>query len=138
MLFSGWRVTKLLKQKRVAKTASRHRLIFVSFRFRIDNNVKEIKMFALSFCVFAGVLFMMIKLPHRLLLRMLKYDALIDLAVSALVLFLYWGSFEGGIVAAVAGLLTSIATSGAKRLFGYIDGGVYHHGYMRPNVEARK
>ena len=44
-------------------------------------------MFALSFCVFAGVLFMMVKLPHRLLLRMLKYDALIDLAVSALVLF---------------------------------------------------
>ena len=94
-------------------------------------------MFALSFCVFAGVLFMMVKMPHRILLKMLKYDALIDLAVSALVLFLHWGSFEGGIVAALAGLFTSIATSGSKRLFGHIDGKVYHPGYMKLNVGAK-
>ena len=94
-------------------------------------------MFALSFCVFAGVLFLVVKLPHRLLLRMLKYDGLMDLAVSALVLFLHWGSLEGGLIAAFAGLMTSIATSGAKRLFGYMDGKVYYPGYMKLNVGGK-
>jgi hypothetical protein len=36
--------------------------------------------------------------------------------------------------ATVAGLLTSLATSGLKRLFGYIDGNQYHIGRIRLSV----
>lgn len=94
-------------------------------------------MFILALAVFFAVLLMFVKLPHRWLLRMLKYDLLVDFTVSAIVLLIHFGSFEGVMIATLAGLFTSVATSGAKRLFGYIDGGVYHHGYMRLNVGGK-
>ena len=94
-------------------------------------------MFAMGFAVFIAVLLLMVKLPHRLLLRMLNYDLLIDFTVSALVLLIHFGSFDGVMAATIAGLLTSIATSGAKRLFGYIKDGVYHYGYMKLNVGGK-
>ena len=93
-------------------------------------------MFILALSVFCGVLLIFIKLPHSWLLRMLNYDLLVDFVVSAVVLLIHFGSFEGVMIATLAGLFTSIATSGAKRLFGYIKSGVYHHGYMRLNLEA--
>jgi hypothetical protein len=68
------------------------------------------------------------KLPRRWLLRALKHDIAIDVTVSVLVLLLHWGSFSGVMAATIAGLLTSLATSGAKRLVGYIDGDRYFPG----------
>ena len=94
-------------------------------------------MFIFGFAVFFAALLLVIKLPPRWLLRMLNYDLIIDFSVSALVLLIHAGSFDGVASATIAGLLTSIATSGAKRLFGYIDRGVYYPGYMTLNVGAK-
>ena len=88
-------------------------------------------MFAMGFAIFIAVLLLMVKMPHRLLLRMLNHDLLIDFTVSALVLMIHFGSFEGVMSATIAGLLTSLATTGAKRLFGFIRSGIYYPGYMR-------
>lgn len=93
-------------------------------------------MFMMGCVIFFSVLLLMIKLPQRMLLRMLHYDLLIDFSVSFLVLFLHWGSFEGVMVATIAGLMTSVATSGAKRLFGYIKGRMYYPGYMKLHLGA--
>lgn len=87
-------------------------------------------MFAMGFVVFIAVLLLMVKLPPRVLLRLLHYDLAVDFAVSVVVLFLHWGSFEGVMVATIAGFMTSVATTGAKRLFGHIKGHIYYPGLM--------
>ena len=84
--------------------------------------------------VFLGVAAILIKLPRRWMLRALRYDLAIDLAVSAIVLLIHWGTFSGVMAATVAGLLTSVATSGLKRLVGYIDGERYYPGILNLDI----
>lgn len=88
-------------------------------------------MFFTGFSIFLSLLLLMVKLKRRLVLRLLHHDALLDLAVTLLVLFIHWGSFEGVMAATIAGLFTSMATSLAKRLVGHLDGRQYHPGVFR-------
>lgn len=88
-------------------------------------------MFSTGFAIFLGLVFIFIKLPRRLMLRLLRHDMLLDVGVSTLVLFIHWGSFEGVIAATFAGLLTSVGTSFAKRVFGFIQDGDYRVGLIR-------
>src|SRR5258708_40165618 len=81
--------------------------------------------------VFAGVMLLLLKLPRRTMLRCLHHDLELDLTVSFLVLAIHWGAFSGIMAATIAGLLTSLATSGLKRLIGYIDGRRYVPGIIR-------
>ena len=91
-------------------------------------------MLATGFLVFLGAALLLSKLPRRTMLRALRHDVAIDLTVSAIVLCIHWGTFSGVMAATVAGLLTSLATSGAKRLFGYIEGGKYYPGRIRLDI----
>jgi len=91
-------------------------------------------MLATGFTIFLGVALILAKLPRRIFLKALKHDLAIDLAVSALTLLIHWGTFSGVMAATVAGLMTSLATSGLKQLFGYIDGNNYHVGRIRLDV----
>lgn len=84
--------------------------------------------------IFLGVALLLVKLPRRAMLRVLKHDLKLDLAVTTLVLLIHWGTFSGVMAATVAGLLTSLTTSGLKRLVGYIDGGSYYPGKIRLDV----
>ena len=84
-----------------------------------------------GFTVFLGVMLILAKLPRRLMLRSLKHDLVIDVLVSLLTLLIHWGTFSGVMAATVAGLLTSMATSGLKRLVGYISGNTYYPGFIR-------
>lgn len=84
--------------------------------------------------IYLGVALLLVKLQRRLMLRVLKHDLMLDLAVTALVLLIHWGTFSGVMAATVAGLLTSITTSGLKRLVGYIDGDSYYPGRIRLDV----
>ena len=58
----------------------------------------------------------------------------LDLAVSVLVLIIHWGTFSGVMAATVAGLMASIASSGAKKIFGFIDGSNYVPGLINLKV----
>ena len=91
-------------------------------------------MLATGFMIFLGVFLILVKLPRRMMLRALKHDLLIDISVSLLVLVIHLGTFSGVMAATVAGLLTSLATSGLKKMFGYIDGNYYIVGKWRLNV----
>lgn len=91
-------------------------------------------MLATGFMIFLGVALILAKLPRRMMLKALKHDLAIDLLVSLLTLVIHWGTFSGVMAATVAGLLTSLATSGLKRMFGYIDGNYYIVGKWRLNV----
>ena len=88
-------------------------------------------MFTTGFAIFLSLLFIMAKLKRKLMLRLLHFDVLLDMAVTMLVLYLHWGSFEGVMAATIAGLFTSLATTIAKRMFGFIKGGQYHPGKFK-------
>ena len=85
--------------------------------------------------VFLGLAFILAKLPRRLMLKALNHTLAIDLLVSVGTLVIHWGTFSGVMAATVAGLLTSLATSAAKRLFGHIAGNRYFPGVIHVRVE---
>jgi NhaP-type Na+/H+ or K+/H+ antiporter len=93
-------------------------------------------MFSTGLFIFAGVAALLAKLRRRWMLRALNHDLAIDLAVSATTLAVHWGTFSGVMAATVAGLLTSVATSSAKRLFGHIKGGRYYPGVFYVDAAA--
>ncbi len=70
-------------------------------------------MFLTGLAIFVAMLFVFVKLPRRTLLRLLRYDLAIDVFVTLLVLLIHWGTFSGVMAATVAGLMTSLATTGA-------------------------
>lgn len=88
-------------------------------------------MFTTGFAIFLGLVFIFIKLPRRTMLRWLRYDALLDVAVTLIVLAIHFGTFSGVMAATFAGLLTSVGTTAAKKLFGYIQGDLYMPGLIR-------
>jgi nucleoside permease NupC len=91
-------------------------------------------MFATGFMIFLGVTLLLAKLPKRMMLRALHHDLAIDLTVTVLVLLIHFGTFSGVMAATVAGLLMSMATSGLKKLVGYIAGNVYYPGRIRLDI----
>ncbi|MBU6257876.1 MAG: hypothetical protein KGO01_05590 [Burkholderiales bacterium] len=91
-------------------------------------------MFTTGFAIFLSLLFVLAKLKRRLMLRVLHYDVLLDIAVTVFVLFVHWGSFEGVMAATIAGLFTSMATTLAKRMFGHIERGHYIPGRFRLDI----
>ena len=91
-------------------------------------------MFETGIVIFLSLAFVFIKLKRRTMLRLLRYDMAIDLAVTVLALAIHWGTFSGVMAATFAGLLTSVGISLVKKAFGYIDGHHYHPGYVRLDV----
>ena len=87
-------------------------------------------MFLTGLAIFVAMLFVFVKLPRRTLLRLLRYDLAIDVFVTLLVLLIHWGTFSGVMAATVTGLMTSLATTGAKRLFGHLRGEEYVSGLI--------
>ena len=93
-------------------------------------------MFMTGLAIFTGAAILLAKLRRRWLLKALNHDLAIDLAVTATTLAIHWGTFSGVMGATIAGLLCSVATSGAKRLFGYIKGNTYFPGTFFVNPAA--
>ena len=97
-------------------------------------------MFMTGLAIFTGVALLLAKLKQRWMLRALNHDLAFDVAVSAATLVVHWGTFSGVMAATIAGLLTSVATSAAKRLFGYIKDdatGDIPKGLCRPSGLAK-
>lgn len=88
-------------------------------------------MFETGLAIFLGLVFIFAKLKRHTMLRLLRHDMAIDVAVTLLVLGIHYGTFSGVMAATFAGLLTSVGTSVAKKLFGYIQGDLYFPGYFR-------
>ena len=92
-------------------------------------------MFMTGLAIFTGAALLLAKLRRRWMLKALDHDLALDVAVTAATLVLHWGTFSGVIGATIAGLLCSVATSAAKRLFGFIRGNTYFPGvYKLENI----
>ncbi len=87
-------------------------------------------MFATGFTVFLAMMLLLIKLPRRWALRLLHYDLVLDVAVTLAVLFIHFGTFSGVMAATVAGLMTSLFTTAAKRAFGSLSSKGYQPGFF--------
>lgn len=87
-----------------------------------------------GFLIFLGITFLLVKLPRRMMLRALHHDLAIDILVSIITLAVHWGTFSGVMAATVAGLLTSLFTSTAKKLIGHIQGNTYYPGVIHIDV----
>lgn len=85
-------------------------------------------MIATGLAIFLALVFILIKLPRRLMLRLLHHDVVLDVGVTVLTLAIHWGTFSGVMAATVAGLLTSVGTTLAKKTFGHIHGDLYFPG----------
>ena len=81
--------------------------------------------------IFLGLVFIFVKLRRATMLRLLRYDVALDVGVTLLTLAIHWGTFSGVMAATFAGLLTSVGTTAAKKLFDYIQGDVYVPGLIR-------
>ena len=88
-------------------------------------------MIASGFLVFCGIFLLLLKLPRRKFLWLLGHDLVLDITVTCVTLALHFGTFSGIMAATFAGLLTSLASSGLKRLFGSIRSGNYTPGYFK-------
>ncbi len=84
--------------------------------------------------VFLAMTFIFVKLKRQTMLRLLNHDMWLDVVVTLIVLGIHWGTFSGVMAATVAGLLTSVGTTAAKRLVGYIAGDLYFPGYIHLKV----
>lgn len=78
--------------------------------------------------IFIGLALVLVKLPTRITLRLLNHCVAVDIAVTLLVLWIHWGTMTGLMSATVAGIICSIVTSAARKLFGHIQGGRYYPG----------
>lgn len=81
--------------------------------------------------IFFGMLLLAMKLERKTSLRLLGFPMTVDITVSVITLALHWGTFTGVMAAAFAGILTSVFTTVARWLVGYISGGVYYPGLMK-------
>lgn len=88
-------------------------------------------MIASGIFIFVSVLLIFFKLSRRWQLRLLGRPLLLDLSVATATLLIHQGTFTGVMSATIAGLLTSFATTLARRVFGYIRGSKYYPGLLR-------
>lgn len=89
-----------------------------------------IMIFESGVVIFLGLLLLGFKLPVERSLRLLGRPLALDLCVSAIAYIMHYGTFSGIMAAAVAGLMCSGFTSGARYAIGYIANGQYYHGKL--------
>ena len=92
-------------------------------------------MFANGLIILMGFAFIMVKMPRRTALWLLGRPITLDIAASVLAYMLHWGTFSGVMAAAVAGMLCSVATAGARWCFGYIDNTGFHPGKFTVRIK---
>lgn len=80
--------------------------------------------------IIAGFILLAMKLKLRTRLLLLGHSGKVDLAVSIIAYALHWGTFTGVMAAAAAGLMCSIFTGVAIRMFGSIRSGIYTRGWF--------
>lgn len=80
--------------------------------------------------IFAGIALVLVKLPRHISLTLLGHAMLLDLVVTALSLWMHWGTMTGLMAATMAGLMCALTTSAGRKLFGYIRDGEYHPGWF--------
>lgn len=78
--------------------------------------------------ILMGLIAVLVKLPLGVSLRLLGHPVLTDVGVTALVLWIHWGTMTGLMSATVAGLMCAGVTTIGRATFGYIEDSRYFPG----------
>lgn len=78
--------------------------------------------------ILMGFVLILIKLPRKVMLRLLGRPLLVDITISVVAYALHWGTFSGVMAAAFAGMGCSIITTAGRWAFGYIKKGKFYPG----------
>lgn len=84
--------------------------------------------------IFLGLIFIFMKLPKKFALKLLGRPLVLDIVVSVVAYVLHWGTFTGVMAAAFAGMMCSIFTTIARKLYGYIKNGRYYPGVIKVSI----
>ena len=87
-------------------------------------------MIEMGLVVGIGLLVTLVKMAWKWRMRVLSSPLLMDVLIFILLTILHWGTFSGVMVATVGALACSLVLSGARKLYGYIENGVYVPGYF--------
>ena len=63
-------------------------------------------------------------------MRMLSYPLAIDLIIFVVLCLLRWGTFSGVMVATIGAFTCSLVLSGARKVYGFIENGLYVRGMI--------
>ena len=85
-------------------------------------------MLEMGIVVSLGLLVVLVKLPWRHKMWCISHPVLMDVFVFVMLTTIHWGTFSGVMVATVGALFTSIVLSGARWLYGHVDGTKYYPG----------
>lgn len=87
-------------------------------------------MFTAGAVVYAGYLFIMLKLPRKAQMWLLGHSLILDVLVSSTAYLMHRGTYTGVMVAAIAGVLCAVTTWMARYAIGYTRGQKYHPGQI--------
>ena len=87
-------------------------------------------MIEMGLIVGIGLLITLVKMAWKWRMRVLSSPLMMDVIIFVLLMILHWGTFSGVMVATVGALTCSVVLSGARKLYGYIENGVYVPGYF--------
>ncbi len=77
-----------------------------------------------------GLLFTFFKCSWNIKMKMLSNPLAMDIFIFVALNILHWGTFSGVMVAATGALITSALLSLGRKVYGYMDGNVYHAGFV--------
>jgi len=75
-------------------------------------------MFLAGILTAIGIIILMLKLNRRWLKRLLGYDIVFDIAVTALMAVIFYGTYSGMMAATVGGIVFSVAVHTIKMIIG--------------------
>ena len=87
-------------------------------------------MFETGLAIFLGLVFIFIKLKRRTMLRLLRHDMAIDVAVTLLTVAIHWGTFSGVMAATIGAGIVSIVISFGRWFVGYNTKTGFHPGVI--------
>lgn len=87
-------------------------------------------MIEMGMVVGMGLLVSLLKMNWKWRMHMLSYPLTIDIVIFIALLLIHWGTFSGVMVASVGAMTCSLTLSGARWLYGYVEGNTYIPGYF--------
>jgi hypothetical protein len=77
-----------------------------------------------------GLLVSLVKMSWQWRMHMLSFPLVVDAIIFVSLLLIHWGTFSGVMVATVGAMTCSLTLSGARWLYGSVQGGTYVPGYF--------
>jgi hypothetical protein len=87
-------------------------------------------MIEMGIVVGMGLLITLVKASWHWRMHMLSNPLFMDALIFISLLMIHWGTFSGVMVATVGAMTCSLVLSGARKLYGHVEQGVYQPGYF--------